>query len=68
LSQRLKARQPPPDSTWVEGDDPRLSWQEVRTFFSELETTDVVGGEDGFVKLARSPANEQALAERIQGK
>jgi 4-amino-4-deoxy-L-arabinose transferase-like glycosyltransferase len=62
LSRRLLAPAPPADSTWAEGDDPRLKWQDVAAYFRELQTDESVGGDDGFVRLARSPENVARLA------
>jgi hypothetical protein len=62
LSRRLLEDSPRPDSTWAEGDDPRLKWADVPAFFRPFATDDEVGGDDGFVRLARTPANEALLA------
>src|SRR5262249_1855457 len=50
LSRRLLAEAPPPEGAWVEGDDARVSWAEIRRFFSNLDVGQAVGGEDGFVR------------------
>jgi hypothetical protein len=62
LSKRLLADTPRPDGTWAEGDDPRLTWPEVPAFFQQFETDNDKGGDDGFLRIARSQHNEQLLA------
>lgn len=61
LSRRLLSERPRPEWNWVEGDDPAVSWTDFYRFFSTLEMDETVGGDDGFVLLARSPANEEML-------
>ena len=61
LSRRFFAARPQAEWNWVEGDDQRVSWGELPTFFTIFETTDAVGGEDGFVLLARTPHNEKLI-------
>src|SRR5579883_2742600 len=63
ISRRLFAPRPNPAWNWVEGDDPRVSWAEVRTFFCSLDLGTSVGGADGFSELARTPKNEAMMAE-----
>ena len=62
LSRRLLAPRPRPEWNWVEGDDRNVSWRDLYGFFSSLDAGEGVGGEDGFVLLARTPPNEAALA------
>jgi hypothetical protein len=61
FSRRLLADRPRPDSTWAEGDDPRLQWREVASLFGQLHTDRAVGGDDGFVRLTPSPHNRAVL-------
>jgi len=61
FSKRFLAPRPQTEWDWVEGDDRRFSWSDLSPFFSQLETGEGVGGEDGFYLLARSPRNEQFL-------
>ncbi|HZG52838.1 MAG TPA: hypothetical protein VEZ40_11950 [Pyrinomonadaceae bacterium] len=61
LSKRLLSPRPRPEWNWVEGDDPRISWTDLQTFFSRFEMGNAVGGEDGFVQLLPSPENERLL-------
>jgi hypothetical protein len=61
VSRRVFAERPRAEWEWVEGADPRVRWAEVYEFFSQLETGQALGGEDGFVLLPRTPKNEQFL-------
>lgn len=63
VSRRMFAAQPRPEWDWVEGADPRVRWAEVYDFFSQLETGQALGGEDGFVLLPHTPQNEQFLSQ-----
>jgi hypothetical protein len=58
---RFFRAQPRPDWNWVEGDDKRISWTDLPTFFSRFETGVAVGGEDGFRLLQDSPHNRAIL-------
>jgi hypothetical protein len=60
VSKRLTAARPLPEWNWVEGGSP-VRWEDLRSFFSRLEAADSVGGEDGFLLLARTPRNEETL-------
>jgi len=66
LSVRLLSAKPKPEWNWVEGDDPRVRWYDLYTFFSHLDTGDVASGTDGFVRLERSEANVQLLNSIVQ--
>jgi len=61
LSARLLSAKPEPHWDWVEGDDPRVKWDDIYKFFAELHTDDVASGADGFVLLEKSEANMQLL-------
>jgi hypothetical protein len=61
LSNRLLAETPKAEWNWVEGDDPRVSWKDLHQFFSQFETGQAIGGEDGFRLLLPSPENRRAL-------
>jgi hypothetical protein len=50
----------------VESDDPRVSWTDIYTFFSQLQMGQSVGGEDGFMLLLPSPQNEKILRDWAQ--
>ena len=62
MSKRLLSSRPRPEWGWTEGDDPRVSWQALTTFARGLATDREAGGEDGFVRLADTPANRHMLA------
>ena len=61
LTKRALAYQPRREWAWAEGVDPRVAWKELPEFFSRLEIAADVGGEDGFVRLAPSAANQEFL-------
>jgi len=62
LSKRLLAERPRPEWGWTEGDSAQVSWPGLTTLARSLETDKDVGGEDGFVRLADTPANRARLA------
>jgi hypothetical protein len=65
LSKRILADRPKPDWGWTEGDDPRVSWPEIPAFARSLATDREAGaGDDGFVRVAETPANREFL-ERL---
>jgi hypothetical protein len=61
LSRRFFAARPRPEWNWVEGDERRVMWSDLPSFFETFETGDAVGGEDGFVLLPRTPRNEELI-------
>jgi hypothetical protein len=61
LPMRFLSARPKPDWNWVEGDDRRVRWTDLPAFFSQFETGQAVGGEDGFVLLQDSPKNRATL-------
>jgi hypothetical protein len=61
LSARMMSAKPEPHWNWVEGDDPRVKWDQIYKFFAQLHTGDVAGAADGFVLLEKSDANVQLL-------
>ncbi|HUS09705.1 MAG TPA: hypothetical protein VMZ30_04490 [Pyrinomonadaceae bacterium] len=61
ISKRLVQPRPRPEWNWVEGDDRRISWAPLAPFFKQFETGDNVGGDDGFLLILRTPANEQNI-------
>ena len=67
LSSRLLSAKPQPNWNWVEGDDPRVKWDDVYNFFAQLDTGEVAGGPDGFVLLEKSEANEHLLNTMFRG-
>jgi hypothetical protein len=66
LSKRLFASRPQPEWNWVEGDDPRISWTDLYELFSQLQTGQSAGGEDGFVLLLSSEQNKEVLRKSAQ--
>ena len=66
LSRRVLSPTPHSDWGWVESDDPRVSWTDIYTFFSQFEMGQSLGGEDGFVLLLPSPQNEKILRDWTQ--
>jgi hypothetical protein len=63
ISKRFFAERPRSDWNWTEGDDRRISWTALAPFFKEFEVTASVGGDDGFVLLPRTLANEKLISE-----
>ncbi|HEY1266904.1 MAG TPA: hypothetical protein VGH16_06580 [Candidatus Binatia bacterium] len=62
VSKRVFNDRPPRAEThWVEGDDPRVTWRDVYEYFLQFDYGRAVGGNDGFVLLARSPKNKRLL-------
>jgi hypothetical protein len=66
LSRRVLSPVPRSEWGWVESDDPRVSWTDIHTFFSQFEMGESLGGEDGFVLLMPSPQNEKILSDWTQ--
>ena len=66
LSRRVLSPTPHSEWGWVESDDPRVSWTDIYTFFSQFEMGQSLGGEDGFVLLLPSPQNEKILRDWTQ--
>jgi hypothetical protein len=62
ISKRLLTVRPQPNWNWVEGDDRRISWNDLAPFFSQLELGEAIGGEDGFQRVLDSAKNRELLA------
>jgi hypothetical protein len=62
VSRRVWQQTPRPEWNWVEGDDPRVSWEEIPRFFAPLETDQATGGADDFVRLKHNHDNVTRLA------
>lgn len=60
LPARLLQARPNPDWGWVEGDDKRVSWNGVASFFARFNTGPAIG-EDGFVELPDNLTNRGIL-------
>ena len=63
VSRRVLADRPLRSWKWVEGDDPVVSWKDVPEYFRQFDTDCIVGGEDGFLRLARTNRNTARLTE-----
>lgn len=61
ISKRALADRPLADWGWIEGDDHNVHWRDFPSFFTAFTFDGDVGGPDGFVRIARSPANESVL-------
>ena len=62
VSERLLAPIPRPEWSWVDRDDPRVSWADLHKFFTALSYGDVVGPRgDGFLPLPPTPSNRAEL-------
>jgi hypothetical protein len=61
VSKRLITERPRPEWAWVEGDDPRISWNDLYKFFSQFEFNQSAGGEDGFLLLEPTERNSHIL-------
>lgn len=57
ISTRLLSTKPEANWNWVEGDDPRVRWNDLRSFFAQLQTCGTATSGDGFVQLSQSDAN-----------
>jgi hypothetical protein len=61
VSKNLLGPQPTADMAWVEGDDKRISWQDIYQVFSQLEINPSVASPDGFALLSASSKNHTFL-------
>lgn len=68
VSKRALSPRPRKEWLWAEGDDARVPWNDLYSFFTQLETGETVGGEDGFVLLPPTPGNRQLLSIHAQPK
>ncbi len=62
VTRRVLAKSPDPGWNWVEGDDSRISWMAVHTFFDQLDPGETLGGSDGIFKIVPSERNQQILS------
>ena len=61
LPQRLFQQKPRPEWNWVEGDDSRVKWTDLPSFFLQFDTGTNVAGNDGFVLLQDTAKNRYIL-------
>jgi hypothetical protein len=66
ITRRLLANEPKREWLWVEGDDPRLKWKQLVTFFRRLQTDATTGGDDGFFRVEDSPEMRAELLRNIK--
>ena len=66
VSKRFTRAGPLPQWNWVEGDDKRISWKEIPTFFAPLETDAETGGTDGFSRVKYSDRNVSLLTAAVR--
>jgi hypothetical protein len=63
ISRRVLADRPLRSWKWVEGDDPVVSWKDVPQYFSQFDIDRTVGGQDGFLRVARTDKNTACLTQ-----
>jgi hypothetical protein len=61
IPRRFLHDKPSPAWNWVEGDDKRVRWSDLPSFFSQFELGGPIGGEDGFMPLLDTPTNKAIL-------
>ena len=62
LSARLLSAKPEPHWNWVEGDDPRVKWDDIYKFFAQLHT-ERCRQWSGRLCVAREVRRKRAVAE-----
>jgi len=67
LSDRLTANRPKPDWGWVEKEDSRIHWSDVRDFFNRFSQNAHIGAEDGFFRVSPTPENLDQLHSLCEG-
>lgn len=68
ISKRAFAMRPLPNWNWVEGDDKRISWEQLPAFIREFEYEQATTNDDGFIRLKRTENNRarlEALRRRL---
>jgi hypothetical protein len=68
LSDRFFRGSPAPEWNWVEGVDQRIQWRDLQSFFAQLETGEVKGEKDGFVRLLNTETNKHLLSKILLAK
>jgi hypothetical protein len=61
ISKRAWATRPLRQWLWVENDDPRIHWADVHNFVIRLDTDAETGENDGFLRIANTPANRNRI-------
>ncbi len=61
MAKRLSSDTPRPEWGWSEGDDPRITWNQLSAFARNLDVAESDGGDDGFVRLADTPEARRTL-------
>lgn len=67
ISKRMTAKRPAASWGWTEADDPHLKWRDLPAFFEGFAFDGESGGPDGFLRIARNPANQARLEAAAQG-
>ncbi len=67
IPQRFLHDEPSPEWNWVEGDDTRVKWKDLPSFFSQFDLGPPNDGQDGFVPLLDIPANRAILDSLSHG-
>lgn len=61
ISCRVWAERPNAEWEWVEGDNSKLSWKKLRSYFRNLETGRTIGGIDGFIVVPGTQRNRRLI-------
>lgn len=67
ITRRVMAERPKPEWEWVEGDN-GARWQELSAYYRQFATDAETRGDDGFLRVAASPANRLLLAPYISSR
>jgi hypothetical protein len=66
VSNRLLDAQPADSLHWAEGEDRRISWRDIHSLFSTLESSESIGGTDGFEIISPSSNNRRMFEALIR--
>lgn len=66
VTKRVWAKHPLTDWHWVEGDDPRICWEDLYTFFEPLQINGGTGGRDGFSRISAGSENHKVLLDLLR--
>jgi hypothetical protein len=67
ISKRTIADRPIRSWLWVDGDQPGLTWVDIRGFFRAFARGEERGGEDGFFRMTNTAETRTLLLETIPG-